>query len=93
MEWYETGSPITAATALPFKVWGDIKSGWNRNKPYDNTPEGLLKYLTSKYGDDDYKNKYTLTPPNADGIIKITRKNGGVVKSFKHNGNTFIEQN
>lgn len=92
-EWIETGSPITAATAVPFRVWGDLKSGWNRNKPYDNTPDGLLKYVIEKYGDDDYtnKNKYTLTPPNSDGVIKLTRKNGGGTKSFKHNGNTFIE--
>jgi hypothetical protein len=94
MEWVETGSPITAATALPFRVFGDVKSGWNRNKPHDNTPEGFLKYVKGKYGDNDYTNpnKFKLTPPNADGIIKLTSKDGKT-KSFKHNGNTFIEQN
>jgi hypothetical protein len=94
MEWVETGSPITAAMALPFRVFGDAKSGVNRNKPHDNTPEGFLKYVKGKYGDNDYTNpnKFKLTPPNADGIIKLTSKDGKT-KSFKHNGNTFIEQN
>ena len=90
-EWYETGSPIAAATALPFRVWGDIKSGVERNIPYDNTPDEFLEYVIKKYGDDDYKNKYTLTPPNSDGIIKLTKKNGGGTRAFKHNGYTFRE--
>ena len=91
MEWYRTGSPIAAVTALPFRVWGDIKSGVMSNIPYDNTQDEFLKYVIKKYGDDDYKNKYTLTPPNSDGIIKLTKKNGGGTRAFKHNGYTFRE--
>jgi hypothetical protein len=92
VEWVETGSPITAAMALPFRVFGDAKSGFNKNKPHDNTSDGFLKYVIGKYGDNDYKNPKKFKLRNKDGIITLTPKNGKA-KSFKHNGNTFIELN
>jgi hypothetical protein len=91
-EWYETGTPIGAAMSLPFTVWGDVKKNFKKYQPHDNTPEGFLKYVIEKYGDKDYKNPKKFKLRNVDGIIRLTPKNGKT-KSFKHNGNTFIELN
>ena len=48
--WYDTGSPISAVMSSGTDIWGDIKKGWYSSKPYPDTPNGLLTYLTEKYG-------------------------------------------
>jgi len=88
--WYDTGSPISAVMSSGTDIWGDIKKGWYSAKPYPNTPNGLLLYLTDKYGPNDYQNNFKLSPP-AGGVVTITPINGGEAKSFEHNGKTFIE--
>jgi fido (protein-threonine AMPylation protein) len=86
----ETGSPISGTIKTGSDIWGDIKKGWYSSKPYPNTPNGLLLYLTDKYGPNDYQNNFKLSPP-AGGVVTITPINGGEAKSFEHNGKTFIE--
>jgi hypothetical protein len=88
--WYDTGSPISAVMSSGTDIWGDIKKGWYSAKPYPNTPNGLLLYLTDKYGPNDYQNNFKLSPPSG-GVVTITPISGGETKSFQHNGKTFIE--
>jgi hypothetical protein len=88
--WYDTGSPISAVMSSGTDIWGDIKKGWYSAKPYPNTPNGLLSYLTDKYGPNDYQNNFKLNPP-VNGVVTITPISGGETKSFQHNGKTFIE--
>lgn len=85
----ETGSPISGGMKTGSDIWGDIKKGWYSSKSYPNTPNGLLTYLTEKYGANDYQNNFKLT--RAGDIVTITPINGGETKSFQHNGKTFIE--
>lgn len=87
----ETGSPISGTIKTGSDVlWGDIKTGYYSSKSYPNTPNGLLLYLTDKYGPNDYQNNFKLNPP-VGGVVTITPISGGETKSFKHNGKTFVE--
>jgi len=58
-------------------------------KHYQNTPNDFTEFLMNNYGNKDYTNSYEIV--FKEGIIILTSKDIKFLKSFRYNGNTFIE--
>lgn len=61
----------------------------NDNKYYKNTPNGFLEFLKDNYKIQDCKNDYDIKYKKGNIILIFKSKNSS--KSFRYNGNTFIE--